>query len=458
VGSRAAEERVRFFLLERSWPISIYEMGFFVLQVRDCSAEIKISLGWTEMILKNKDPRTEDIKELNRLLTIPLKPRQKSLVQQELRILQAGERNEESAAYFLNFHLKDSKNWMVLHDLRIEHRGKVAQIDHLVINRFLYVYVLESKSFAYGVKITPEGEFLRWDRKEYHGIESPIEQNKRHIFALEQSVKDRDLAPNRLGFSIPVTYRNVVMISPKSQIIRPDGGTDDGSVIKADAFWTYAQKEVDKVSFLEAGKIISATSVNEFGERLSRLHRPSAGMNYMAKFGISADGASSPAPINVVASPPAPAYSPAPDATATSGRRCDGCAVQVESKVVAFCRFNKAKFDGKILCRECQQKIGGNFGVDNIQRPAMRKLHSAPGLKTAAIETRAAPLAAKIMHGVQPAQQATAGISPLVPTCPACNVAMIKRQAKKGPNAGGWFWACTEYPKCRKVLAVEVVR
>jgi hypothetical protein len=30
VDSRAAEERVGFFLLERSWPISIYEMGFFV--------------------------------------------------------------------------------------------------------------------------------------------------------------------------------------------------------------------------------------------------------------------------------------------------------------------------------------------------------------------------------------------------------------------------------------------
>lgn len=41
------------------------------------------------------------------------------------------------------------------------------------------------------------------------------------------------------------------------------------------------------------------------------------------------------------------------------------------------------------------------------------------------------------------------------PNCPACNVPMVKRQAKQGANAGQWFWACTGYPKCRKVLAVE---
>lgn len=27
---------------------------------------------------------------------------------------------------------------------------------------------------------------------------------------------------------------------------------------------------------------------------------------------------------------------------------------------------------------------------------------------------------------------------------------------QKGPNAGKWFWACTGYPKSRKVLEVEV--
>jgi len=38
-----------------------------------------------------------------------------------------------------------------------------------------------------------------------------------------------------------------------------------------------------------------------------------------------------------------------------------------------------------------------------------------------------------------------------VPICPACSSPMIKRQAKKGPNAGKYFWACSAFPKCRKI-------
>lgn len=372
------------------------------------------------MILKNKDPRTADIAELNRLLALPLDQRQRSLVQQELRTLQAGEKNEENAAYFLDFHLKDSQNWVVIHDLRIEHRGKVAQIDHLVINRFLYTFVLESKSYCFGVKITPEGEFLRWDGKAYRGIESPVEQNNRHIFALEQSIKDRALAPTRLGMTIPISFQNVVLISPKARIDR--AGTDNAaSVIKADAFWTHAQKEVDKISIFEVGKIISSESLKEFGERLIRLHRPAGSMNYMAKFGICEDLPRSPAPKNIVSSPPPSSCEPASAVTAEP--RCDECAVVVESKVVAFCRFNKSKFNGKTLCRECQQKVGGNVESKDKEERIQSTFDAA---------------------------------SPPTPTCPACNAAMVKRQAKKGPNAGGWFWACTEFPKCRKVLPLEI--
>jgi hypothetical protein len=40
------------------------------------------------------------------------------------------------------------------------------------------------------------------------------------------------------------------------------------------------------------------------------------------------------------------------------------------------------------------------------------------------------------------------------PICSACSSPMVKRLAKKGPNAGTWFWACSAFPKCRKVQAI----
>ncbi len=43
---------------------------------------------------------------------------------------------------------------------------------------------------------------------------------------------------------------------------------------------------------------------------------------------------------------------------------------------------------------------------------------------------------------------------PVAPVCSACNSPMVKRLAKKGPYAGKWFWACSAFPKCRKVQTI----
>ncbi|MDY0263503.1 DUF2726 domain-containing protein [Syntrophotalea acetylenica] len=37
------------------------------------------------------------------------------------------------------------------------------------------------------------------------------------------------------------------------------------------------------------------------------------------------------------------------------------------------------------------------------------------------------------------------------PVCMACGSPMVKRRARKGPNAGKYFWACSAFPKCRKI-------
>ena len=44
-------------------------------------------------------------------------------------------KGEQEAAYHIDFHLKDSQNWAVIHDLRVEWNGRGAQMDHLHIDR-----------------------------------------------------------------------------------------------------------------------------------------------------------------------------------------------------------------------------------------------------------------------------------------------------------------------------------
>jgi restriction system protein len=39
--------------------------------------------------------------------------------------------------------------------------------------------------------------------------------------------------------------------------------------------------------------------------------------------------------------------------------------------------------------------------------------------------------------------------------CPRCDHQMALRTARKGENAGGKFWGCSDYPKCRQTLPFE---
>lgn len=299
------------------------------------------------MILKNKDGRQADIQELNRLLTLGPTAKQRFLIERELKCLVSGERNEQNSAYYLDFNYKDSQNWAVIHGLRIEHRGRVAQIDHLLINRVLDIFVLESKNYYYGVKINEEGEFLLWDGKTYQAIESPFEQNQRHILALQQAIDDRKLAPDRLGFTIPTNCRNYILVAPTSKLIKPPTASFDlSTVVKADAFVSTVTKEMDKMSVVTMTKIIGTDTLREFGEKLVRLHRPGT-IDYVAKFGLKETIATPPvAPAPIVAMPAPPTYTPKAESDATKPL-CKKC--QSEKLAIVY-----GKFGYYFKCAACE--------------------------------------------------------------------------------------------------------
>jgi very-short-patch-repair endonuclease len=43
--------------------------------------------------------------------------------------------------------------------------------------------------------------------------------------------------------------------------------------------------------------------------------------------------------------------------------------------------------------------------------------------------------------------------TPDAPQCTACGGQMVRRKASKGANAGNEFWGCSNYPKCKQILA-----
>ena len=95
------------------------------------------------MIIKHAQSRDRDIEELTALLALPhVGSATKRKIESEIRKIRAGMAGEKEAAYNIDFHYGEHKeNWAVIHDLRVEYQGSTAQIDHLLINRFLEIYL-----------------------------------------------------------------------------------------------------------------------------------------------------------------------------------------------------------------------------------------------------------------------------------------------------------------------------
>jgi hypothetical protein len=77
------------------------------------------------MIIKKMDSRREEIAELKVLLKGRLIPYQRFLIERELKAIRSGVSGEKDSAYHIDFYFGDSRNWAVIHDLRLDHKGKV---------------------------------------------------------------------------------------------------------------------------------------------------------------------------------------------------------------------------------------------------------------------------------------------------------------------------------------------
>lgn len=66
----------------------------------------------------------------------------------------------------------------------------------------------------------------------------------------------------------------------------------------------------------------------------------------------------------------------------------------------------------------------------------------------------AAKTSAQNKKTTTPATQAPT-VASKEPLCPRCGGAMMERVAKQGSNAGGAFWGCNAFPKCRGVVAID---
>lgn len=327
------------------------------------------------MIIKEADERKSQIATLEALATRrDASPDVRKRIEQEIRNIRSGIKGEEEAAYEINFHFGATKNYAVIHDLRIEVEGRVAQIDHLLIGRFLDIWVCETKSFCEGIAINEQGECSRFYNNKPSGMASPFEQNKKHIMVLGSLFKTGMVPlPTRLGFAIKPNMTSVVLVSKNARISRPKAkiaGVE--SIIKSDQFRSMIDRATDGDNNpLTMAKLIGPDTLENFARAIVGQHKPIA-FNWAGKFGLSENSpgevpnsvarfqaAPPPLPIPTIASIGSEEVGPVTGEIKKPKKKliCARCSEPVEINVARFCWFNKARFGENIYCRECQQTV-----------------------------------------------------------------------------------------------------
>ncbi len=312
------------------------------------------------MIIKKRDSLRPQLDELETLLARDLPEKKRALVEKELKVLRSGERGEKDSAYYIDFHWGESADWMVLHDLRLEHSGQVAQIDHVLINRHLEIFVLETKHYRQGLTISESGEFSFFFNGRAQAIPSPIEQNKRHILFLERYVKNRRLMPKRLGMTLKPVLKSFILVSPQSKIVRPPlHAFDTSMVIKSDMLRDEVEKHLDSVSLeavLAFGRLIGQDTLRNIARSLAAQHRP-ASIDYQKKFAIRVETLSDKTPGVEAASVATERPAKSQQNREASRYFCAKCKKGISKKVAMFCFQNKKRFSGKAYCFDCQGAI-----------------------------------------------------------------------------------------------------
>lgn len=239
------------------------------------------------MIYKDSDNKMPVVAMLMRMLALA-GPDKQTLIERELRMMRAGIAAEREAAALIDLYLKDSTRTAVVHDLRlVSNEGKAAQIDHLLIHRSRRFYLLDTKHFAHGLRITEDGDFLRWNEagKRLEPMASPLDALARQVSVLRDA-----LAPFGLD-DAPVD--TLVLLAPGARIERARR-FDSARVMKADQFMEKLNNGADNASALAALGSLNRTrmsdSIGDIAHKLVALHRPSTA-DTMARFGLRRDAA-----------------------------------------------------------------------------------------------------------------------------------------------------------------------
>ena len=381
---------------------------------------------------------------------------------QEARYCLAGLQAEKDMAYHLKVFFADRESFAVFHNLKIEHNGLTAQIDHLLLTRWT-AYFIESKSVSQVISVNEHGEWGRIHNRRFTPIESPVEQSRRHKETLYNFLyaNRKQFQGSFLGLSVdfrlyltPVHY---VAISTHGQITGR-GRRKFPDVKKADqvphAIQAYHESlDIGLFSRSSKDEDMSAFSKKSFATVVELLLRSDVAPTPEEQFQAFVADLPSQAAAPPQAEREASAAELGEDAEEPAAREyaCRKC----ESRKLAVTHgqygyyFKCADCGGNTpiveLCPKCSEKLKVSKSGNDFSLNCPKCGQSSP-LNAGCPEALPTSQSAAVVQKKPVPAAATS------PACPLCCSTMTLRTARHGKNAGGKFWGCDTYPKCRGIV------
>ncbi len=238
------------------------------------------------MIFKNIDDKSKQIQTLEDLLSRSKNEAQKRLIETDLKKVKSGYEAEKENAYYLNFEFDKSKNVILLHDIRLDHDGRTAQFDHILISRF-GIELLESKSSKGTMTINDDGSLDLKNAKYINTYPNPLEQSKRHAAVLKEFIAASELLSKRIDIFGGIEISSKVLINPKTTLTNnklPKGFE------RADSFISNRKKEIDDISVFKVVGLLSKgyniDKAKEIAQMIVDAHKP-VEFDYAKKFKIA---------------------------------------------------------------------------------------------------------------------------------------------------------------------------
>jgi Nuclease-related domain len=317
-----------------------------------------------DLLIKSADDKSRRLALLEELQRSPLLDRrQQEWLRDELHRTRRGIAGERDAAHYLDNYLKDDPHRALLHDLRFSVDGDVVQIDHMIIARSMFVYLLETKNFNGNLRINEFGEFsVEYAGERVFGIPSPMEQSRRHEGPLRK-LFDALGIHGRNGGAAQVHH--CVLVNPGSIIHRPSAKKlDTSNVIKADQFRAWHERLQEQAGvgsvFGSILNIRGAETIKEFAQKLLRQHRP-ADLLALPDFmkprtpdKLASVGAPRLAPVAVEL---AESNAKASKTAASRKLVCATCGAKITFAEGKYCWNNESRFGGLQYCREHQSAL-----------------------------------------------------------------------------------------------------